>query len=52
MDNTDKREKMEGQPLIDEDFVKSGQLYDMMNDLADVHDREIRRKCNKGEQHG
>ena len=31
--------------LIDNDFVISGKLYDFLNDLARVHDREIKRKC-------
>ena len=31
--------------FIDDDFVASGKLYDLLNDLAEVHDREIKREC-------
>ena len=31
-------------PLIDKEFVKSGGLYDFMNDIAVMHDIEQNRK--------
>ncbi len=30
-------------PLIDERFIRSGGLFDMMNDIADVNDRKKKR---------
>ena len=31
--------------LINEDFIKSGELYKLMNDIAEVRDREIKRRA-------
>lgn len=32
-------------PLVSSDFIKKGGLYGLMNDLADVKDRETKRQA-------
>lgn len=32
-------------PIIDNDFIASGHFFDLMNDIANVRDREIKQKC-------
>ena len=35
----------DGAQIINPQFVLSGGLYDLLNDMASVRDREIKRKC-------